>query len=69
MRRLRPTLWTLPSSCRQAVVVFDEVGSGFVVGIKANNVGGVTRQRSGTAINCFQLRYRGRWYNAVGKVR
>jgi hypothetical protein len=54
---------------RQAVVAFDNVGSGFVVGIKANNVGGVTRQRKGTAINCFQLRYRGGWYGAVGKVR
>ena len=55
-------------SCRQAVVVFDNVGSGFVIGIKANNVGGVTRLRKGTTINCFQLRYRGGWYTAVGKV-
>lgn len=55
-------------SRRQAVVVFDNVGSGFVIGIKANNVGGVTRLRKGTTINCFQLRYRGGWYTAVGKV-
>jgi hypothetical protein len=62
-----PTLF-VSLSCRQAVVVFDNVGSGFVIAIKANNVGGVTRLRKGTAMNCFQLRYRGGWYTAVGKV-
>jgi sialate O-acetylesterase len=63
-----PTFKSAGYATRKATLTFDNAAAGFVVGKKADSIGGVAKQSKSSTLTCFELYHSRAWFSAKGKL-